>query len=128
MSLSQAISCDQSAKWTVAMEAQLKSIYDNNVWELVEHSETQRAIDCKWIFKTKNCADGSIERFKARLVAKGFTQQEGIDFNETFSPVSTNDGFRLIMALVTHYDIELHQMDVKKAFLNGDLDEEIYMK
>jgi hypothetical protein len=128
VSYSQAIGCDQSAKWTEAMEAELKSMSDNNVWELVEPFGTQRAIGCKWIFKTKRCADSSIVRFKARLVAKRFTQQEGIDFNETFSPVLTKDAFRIIMAVVAHYDTELHQMDVKTVFLNGDLDEEIYMK
>lgn len=69
----------------------------------------------------------NVERYKARLVAKGFTQREGIDYNETFSPVSCKDSFRIIMALVAHYDLELHQMDVKTAFLNGDLEENIYM-
>ena len=68
-----------------------------------------------------------MERYKARLVAKGFTQKEGIDFKETFSPVSTKDSFRTIMALVAHFDLELHQMDVKTVFLNGDIDETIYM-
>jgi hypothetical protein len=64
--------------------------------------------------------------FKARLVAKDFTQREGIDYNETFSPVSCKDSFRIIMALVVHYDLELHQMDVKTAFLNGDLEKNVY--
>ena len=68
-----------------------------------------------------------MERFKARLVAKGFTQREGIDYNEIFSPVSCKDSFRIIMVLVAHYDLELHQMDVKTAFLNEDLDENVYM-
>ena len=68
-----------------------------------------------------------MERYKARLVAKGFTQKEGIDFTETFSPVSMKDSFRIIMALVAHFDLELHQMDVKTAFLNDDIDESIYM-
>ena len=68
-----------------------------------------------------------MERFKARPVAKGFTQREGIDYNERLSPVSCKDSFRIIMALVAHYDLELHQMDVKTAFLNGDLDENVYM-
>ena len=68
-----------------------------------------------------------MERYKACLVAKGYTQKEGIDFKETFSPVSSKDSFRTIMALVAHYDLELHQMDVKTTFLNGNIDETIYM-
>ena len=82
----------------------------------------------KWVYKTKKDSNGNVERYKARLVAKGFTQREGIDYHNTFSPVSKKDSFRIIMALVAHFDLELHQMDVKTAFLNGDLDEEVYMK
>jgi hypothetical protein len=70
---------------------------------------------------------GNVERFKTRLVVKGFMQREGIYYNEIFSPVSCKDSFRIIMALVAHYDLELHQMDVKTAFLNGDLFENVYM-
>ena len=71
---------------------------------------------------------GNIERHKAKLVAKRFNQREGIDYTETFSPVSKKDYFRIIMALVAHFDFDLHQMDVKTAFLNGNLEEEVYMK
>ncbi|KAM1083190.1 hypothetical protein ACFX19_022028 [Malus domestica] len=98
------------------------------VWCIVEGSSDIKPIGCKWVFKTKRDAQGHVERFKARLVAKGFTQREGVDYTETFSPVSTKDSFRVIMALTAHYDLELHQMDVKTAFLNGSLLEDIYMK
>ena len=89
--------------------------------------EGVKPIDCKWIFKTKRDSKGNIVRYKARLVAKAFTQKEDIDYNETFSPISSNDSFRIIMALVAHYDLKLHQMDVKTVFLNGNIDETIYM-
>ena len=72
-------------------------------------------------------SNGNIKRFKARLMAKGFTQREGIDYTEIFSPVLCKDSLRIIIALVAHYDLELHQMDVKTAFMNGDLLENVYM-
>ena len=78
-------------------------------------------------FKTKQDSKGNIVKYKACLVAKGFTQKEDIDYKETFSPVSSKDSFRIIMALVAHYDLELHQMDIKTMFLNGNIDEAIYM-
>ncbi|PKI41924.1 hypothetical protein CRG98_037674 [Punica granatum] len=81
----------------------------NGVWDLVELPEGAVAIGCKWVYKTKRDASGNV-------------------YHETFSPVSKKDSLRIIMALVAHMDLELHQMDVKTAFLNGDLDEEVYMK
>jgi len=100
---------------------------DNQVWDLVELPESSKQVGCKWVFMTKRDSKGNIERYKVKLVAKGFTQKDGIDYKETFSPVSKKDSLRIILALVAHYDLELHQMDVKTAFLNGDLEEEIYM-
>ena len=126
-SFSQAISCSDSDKWILAMKEELKSMADNDVWDLVELPKSTKPIGCKWVYKTKRDSSGNIERYKARLVAKGFTQKEGIDFKETFSPVSTKDSLRIVMALVAHYDLELHQMDVKTTFLNGDIEETIYM-
>ena len=90
--------------------------------------EGVKPIGCKWIFKTKLDLKGNIVRYKARLVAKGFTnKKKGIDCKETFSPISSKDSFRIIIAHLAHYDLELHQMDVKTAFLNGNIDETIYM-
>ncbi|RVW84871.1 Retrovirus-related Pol polyprotein from transposon TNT 1-94 [Vitis vinifera] len=106
----QAMKSSNSQKWIEAMNEEYKSMQDNKVWELVPLPVGTKPIGCKWIFKTKRDSNGNVERYKARLVAKGFTQKEGIDFKETFSPVSTKDSFRIIMALVAHYDLELHQM------------------
>src|SRR6185312_5535227 len=116
-----------SSKWFAAMEDEIRSMNTNKVWDLEEIPKGAKTVGYKWVYKTKCDSKGNIERYKARLVAKGFTQREGIDYNETFSPVSCKDSFRIIMALVAHYDMELHQMDVKTAFLNGDLYEKIYM-
>ena len=126
-SFEEAVSCPAKDKWISAMNEELESMKINQVWELVDLPTGRRAIGNKWVLKIKQKADGSIERYKARLVAKGFTQQEGIDYEETFSPVVRFTSIRLILALVAGLDLELHQMDVKTAFLNGELDEEIYM-
>ena len=123
----EAMKSEYSSKWLDAMQDEIKSMSTNEVWDLVEIPDGAKKVGCKWVYKTKRDSKGNIERFKARLVAKGFTQREGIDYNETFSPVSSKDSFRIIMALVAHYDLELHQMDVRTAFLNGDLHENVYM-
>src|SRR3954465_2694531 len=99
----------------------------NNVCDLEEIPKGAKTVGCKWVYETKYDSNGNVEKYKARLVAKGFTQREGIDYHETFSPVSSKDSFIIVMALVAHYDLELHQMDVKTAFLNGDLNEDVYM-
>jgi len=93
----------------------------------VEFPEGCKRVGCKWVFKTKRDSQGNIECYKARLVAKDFTQKDGIDYKEIFLPVSRKDSFRIIMTLIAHYDLELHQMDVKIVFLNKDLEEDIYM-
>ncbi|BBH08689.1 transposable element gene [Prunus dulcis] len=124
----QAVESDRCEFWMAAMESELDSMSKNGIWKLVKLPQICIPIGCKWVYKTKKNPQGKIDRYKARLVAKGYTQQEGVDYNETFSPVSTKDSFRVIMALVAHFDLHLHQMDVKTTFLNGNLDEEIYMK
>ena len=109
------------------MKDEMDSMANNQVWNLIELPKGAKALDCKWVFKTKIDSSGNVERYKARLVAKGFTQQERIDYYESFSPVSKKDSFRIIMALVTHFDMELHQIAMKMAFLNGDIEKEVYM-
>jgi len=127
VSFRQAMESNNSEKWFDAMKEELKTMDDNKVWDLVELPKGAKRVGCKWVFKTKCDSKGKIERYKARLVAKGYTQKDDIDYKETFSPVSKKDSLRIVMALVAHYDLELHQMDVKTAFLNGDLEEEVYM-
>jgi hypothetical protein len=126
-SFEEAMRSAYSSKWLDAMEDEMRSMSINKIWDLEEIPKGAKTVGCKWIYKTKCDSNGNIERFKARLMAKYFTQREGIDYTETFSPVSCKDSLRIIMALVAHYDLELHQMDVKTVFLNGDLLKNIYM-
>jgi hypothetical protein len=109
------------------MEDEMRSMSINKVWDLEEIPKGAKIVGCKWVYKMKCDSNENIERFKARLVAKDFTQREGIDYTETFSPVSCKDSLRIIMMLVVYYDLELYQMDVKTTFLNGDLLENAYM-
>jgi hypothetical protein len=110
------------------MHDEMASMCQNDVWDLVVLPNGRRTIGFKWVFKTKHDSKSLVERSKARLVAKGFKQREGVDYKDTFSPVSTKDSFRIIMSLVARYDLELHQINVKIAFLNEHLSEDLYME
>jgi hypothetical protein len=100
----------------------------NNTWTLVPLPIDRKPVSCKWVFKIKQSANGEVEQYKARLVARGFTQTYGVDYNETFALVAKLTSIRCILALATLEDIKIHQMDVKTAFLNDELEEEIYME
>nr|GEX88440.1 retrotransposon protein, putative, Ty1-copia subclass [Tanacetum cinerariifolium] len=100
---------------------------DNQVWYLADLPLNCKTVESKWLFKKKTDMDGIVHTYKACLVAKGFTQTYGVDYKETFSPIADIRAIRILVAITTFYDYEIWQMDVKNAFLNGYLDEDIYM-
>ena len=114
--------------WKESMKEEFISLQKSNTWELVDLPPGRKLVQCKWVYKTKFAADGSPLKYKARLVAKGYSQVHGIDYNETFAPVAKMDSIRLALAIAASKQWEVHHMDVKCAFLNGDLTEEIYMQ
>ena len=122
-----AMSKSDSDKWLEAMNAEMQSMYDNQVWELVVEPPNSKVVGSKWVFKLKHDMHGNLLTYKARLVAKGFTQTRGVDYDETFSPVAMLKSIRILFAIAAHYDYEIWQMDVKTAFLNGYLEEDVYM-
>ncbi|GJU81916.1 retrotransposon protein, putative, ty1-copia subclass [Tanacetum coccineum] len=107
---------------------QMQSMRENEVWDLVDLPPNSKTVGHKWLFKKKTDMDGAVHTYKARLLAKGFTQSPGIDYEETFSPVIDIRAIRIIIAIFAFYDYEIWQMDVKTAFLNGYLYEELYME
>lgn len=110
------------------MDEELKSIYKNNTWDIVLLPPGRIAIATKWIYKVKHNADGSISKLKARLVAKGYQQKQGTDYTETFAPVIKWNTLRTVIAIAAHRGWKVYHLDVKTAFLNGRIDEEIYVK
>ena len=100
---------------------------ENKVWTLSDAPEGVKPIGCKWVFKKKTDVEGKVVTYKARLVAKGYQQHQGIDYDETFSPVAMTKSIQILLVIAAHYDYEICNMDVKTAFLNGNMTEELYM-
>lgn len=124
----EAMASDDREHWMEAMNDEYGSLIQNGTWRLVEAPDCQKIIDNKWAFKIKYLTDGSVDRFKARLVVRGFTQEYGIDHEETFSPVVRFTSIRAILAIAAAEGMTLRQFYVKTAFLYGELEEDVYMR
>ena len=128
--MDEALGSDYSTEWKQAADAEYDSLMENQTWDLVELPSGRTPIGSKWVFKVKHKSGGTVERFKARLVAKGYAQQPGIDMTERFLLWSSfmDQSIRVLLTLAVQHDLLLHQMDVVTAFLNGILEETIYMQ
>ena len=127
ISLKEALQSKNARDWKQAADTEYNALVENKTWDLVEPPVGCKPIGCRWLFKVKHTSTGEIEKFKGRLVAKGYSQTYGIDYVETFSPVVKFSSIRALLAYAVENNMEIHQMDVVTAFLNGELDEDIYM-
>ena len=116
-----------SAKWLEAMKSEMGSMYENKVWTLVDLPDDRQAIENKWIFKRNTDVDDSVTIYKARLVAKSFSQVQGVDYDEIFSPVAMLKSVGIMVALAAFFDKEIWQMDVKTSFLTSFRKERLYV-
>lgn len=128
VSLEAALNSPEAGDWKRAMKEEIDSHKSNKTWVLTKLPKGKRAINSKWVFKTKRNAEGAFVRYKARLVVKGCSQKQGIDYSETFSPVVRYNSLRFLFAMAAKHDLSVHQLDAVTAFLNGELQEEVFMK
>ena len=110
------------------MQEEFDALMDNETWSLFELPAGRKAIKCKWVFETKHDSDGRLVRHKARLVIKGYSQRKGVDYEETYAPVVRYSSFRYLFALAVKHNLNVDQMDAITAFLQGELEEDIYME
>ena len=123
-----AMSSSESTFWKEAVNSEIESILSNHTWELTDLPPGNKLLGSKWMFKRKMKPDGTIDKYKARLVVKGYREKEGLDYFDTYSPVTRITSIRMLIALAAVYDFKVHQMNVKTSFLNGELEEEIYIE
>ena len=107
---------------------EIRALKGNHTWEVVDIPKNKKIIGCKWVFTVKYNSDENVVRYKARLVTQGYSQTYGIDYEETFAPVAKLNSIRVLLSIAVNLDQELFQFDIKNAFLNGELEEEVYMK
>ena len=126
--ITEVLDSPESEQWKAAAEDEIKSLNDHETWTLAQLPINRRVVGNKWVFKTKYNSEEEIDRFKCRLVAQGYLQRESIDYTETFAPVAKFATIRSLLVLAVECGMHVHQMDLKTAFLNGTLEETIYMK
>lgn len=126
--LTEALSSTEKEQWRTAMQKEMDSIHSNDVWDLVELPEGHKPVGSKSVFKQKTGASGWIERYKVHLVAQGFSQERGLDYDEMLSLVIRFESLRSLIALAVQKGLKLHQLDITATFLNGHLEEEVFMR
>lgn len=114
--------------WLVAAEQEMNSLIDHGVWSLSNLPPEKKAISCKWVFKAKLNGKGDVDSYKARLVARGFSQKYGEDYDETFAPVVKHETIKVLLTVAAQNSFDVRHLDVKSAYLNGNLEEEIFME
>jgi hypothetical protein len=127
VSVEEIMSRHDSDTWRAAMGEEMSSFVENDAWVLVDKPADQKVVQCKWVFKLEHGSDRQPSRYKAGLVVRGFTQQAGIDYDETFARVVRRETIRLLIALAAELNLQIHNLNVRTAFLNGELDERIFM-
>ena len=123
----EAVNSTEGLMWKEAIDSEIDSILQNHTWELVDLQPSCKPLSSKWVFKRKIKLDGSVDKYKVRLVLKGYKQTKGLDYFDTYSPMTRINSIRMVLAIAILRNLEVHQMDVEAVFLNGELDEEIYM-